>query len=96
MQLRSESAVHALLLLLGLALLVLAVVQVRAKRYAVAAVATSLGAAFILWFAVADKVPPELVGAAPYVVTLLVLSLAAQRLRVPKWIGQVYRKGQGG
>jgi simple sugar transport system permease protein len=27
---------------------------------------------------------------------LLVLSLAAQRLRVPKWIGQVYRKGQGG
>jgi simple sugar transport system permease protein len=96
MQLRSESAVHALLLLLGLALLVLAVVQVRAKRYAVAAVATSLGAAFILWFAVTDKVPPELVGAAPYVVTLLVLSLAAQRLRVPKWIGQVYRKGQGG
>jgi simple sugar transport system permease protein len=96
MQLRSESAVHALLLLLGLALLVLAAVQVRAKRYAVAAVATSLGAAFILWFAVTDKVPPELVGAAPYVVTLLVLSLAAQRLRVPKWIGQVYRKGQGG
>jgi simple sugar transport system permease protein len=96
MQLRSESAVHALLLLLGLALLVLAAVQVRAKRYEVAAVATVLGAAFILWFALTDKVPPELVGAAPYVVTLLVLSLAAQRLRVPKWIGQVYRKGQGG
>jgi simple sugar transport system permease protein len=96
MQLRSESAVHALLLLLGVALLVLAVIQLRAKRYAVASVATVLGAAFIFWFAVTDKVPPELVGAAPYVVTLLVLSLAAQRLRIPKYIGQVYRRGQGG
>jgi simple sugar transport system permease protein len=59
-------------------------------------VATVLGAAFISWFAATDKVPPELVGAAPYVVTLLVLSLAAQRLRIPKYIGQVYRRGQGG
>ncbi|WP_307849773.1 ABC transporter permease [Qaidamihabitans albus] len=96
MQLRGEDAVHALLLLLGIGLLVLAVVQVRAKRYAVAGVATVLGAAFILWFVASDQVPPELVGATPYVVTLLVLSLAAQRLRVPKWIGQTYRRGQGG
>jgi simple sugar transport system permease protein len=96
MQLRSEGAVHALLLLLGLALLALAVVQVRAKRYAVAGVAAVLGAAFVFWFAVTGKVPPELVGAAPYVVTLLVLSLASQRLRIPTWLGQVYRKGEGG
>jgi simple sugar transport system permease protein len=95
MQLRSEGAVHALLLLLGLALLALAVIQVRAKRYAVAGVAAVLGVAFVFWFAVTDKVPPELVGAAPYVVTLLVLSLAAQRLRIPTWLGQVYRKGAG-
>jgi ABC-type uncharacterized transport system permease subunit len=96
MQLRSESSVHALLLLLGLALLVLAVIQVRAKRYAVAAVATVLGLAFVLWFATTDVVPPELVSATPYVVTLLVLSLAAQRLRIPKYVGQLYRRGQGG
>jgi len=96
MQLRSESAVHALLLLLGLALLVLAVVQVRAKRFAVAVVAAVLGVAFVLWFALTDVVPPELVSATPYVVTLLVLSLAAQRLRIPKYVGQLYRRGQGG
>jgi len=36
------------------------------------------------------------VAAAIPVVTLLVLSLAAQRLRIPKYIGQVYRRGQGG
>lgn len=96
MQLRGEGAVHALLLLLGIALLVLAVVQLRAKRYVVAGVATVIGVLFILWFALTDQVPPELVSAAPYVVTLLVLSLAAQRLRVPKWIGRTYRRGEGG
>ncbi|PRX43286.1 simple sugar transport system permease protein [Prauserella shujinwangii] len=95
MQLRGEEAVHALLLLLGVALIVLAVVQVRARRYVVAGVATVLGIAFVLWFLFTDQVPAELVSATPYVVTLLVLSLAAQRLRVPKWIGQPYRRGQG-
>jgi ABC-type uncharacterized transport system permease subunit len=96
MQLRGEDSVHALLLLLGLALLVLAVIQLRAKRFAVSAVAAVLGVAFIVWFAATDQVPPELVGATPYVVTLLVLSLAAQRLRIPKYVGQLYRRGQGG
>lgn len=96
MQLRGEGAVHALLVLLGIALLVLAVVQLRAKNYVVAGVATVLGIAFILWFVFTDRVPPELVSAAPYVVTLLVLSLAAQRLRAPKWVGRTYRRGEGG
>jgi simple sugar transport system permease protein len=96
MQLRNDASVHALVLLLGLALLVLAVIQFRAKRYGVSGVALVLGIAFVLWFSVTDKVPPELVGAAPYVVTLLALSLAAQRLRMPKFDGQVWRKGQGG
>ncbi|MFD8495197.1 ABC transporter permease [Amycolatopsis sp. NPDC059657] len=95
MQLRGEESVHALLLLLGLALLVLAFIQLRAKRFAVATVAVVLGAAFILWFATTDKAPPELVTAAPYVVTLLVLSLAAQRLRIPKYVGQIFRRGEG-
>ncbi|RZS36864.1 simple sugar transport system permease protein [Herbihabitans rhizosphaerae] len=96
MQLRGADAVHALLLLLGIALLVLAVFQARARRYGIAGVAAAIGVAFLIWFASTDVLPPELVTAAPYVVTLLVLSLAAQRLRVPKWIGQSYRKGQGG
>jgi simple sugar transport system permease protein len=40
-------------------------------------------------------VPLEVVDATPYVATLLVLSLAAQRLRPPKAVGRPYRKGQG-
>lgn len=96
MQLRGADAVHALLLLLCIALLVLAVVQMLAGRRVIAAVATVLGVAFGWWFFVTDALPPELVGAAPYVVTLLVLALASQRLRMPKADGQVYRKGEGG
>lgn len=96
MQLRGSNAVHALLLLLSIALLVLAVVQFRARRVAIAAVAAVLGVAFGLWFFASDQLPPELVGAAPYVVTLLVLALAAQRLRMPKADGRVYRRGEAG
>jgi general nucleoside transport system permease protein len=96
MQLRGADAVHALLLLLGMALLGLAVIQGIARRKVLAAVAAVLGVVFILWFATTDELPPELVGAAPYVVTLLVLSLAAQRLRMPAADGRPYRRGEGG
>ncbi|OLR90511.1 ABC transporter permease [Actinokineospora bangkokensis] len=93
--LRGSAAVHALLLLLGIALLVVAVMQYRRGARVLASVAAVLGALFALWYFLSDQVPTELVGAAPYVVTLLVLGLAAQRLRVPKAVGEPYRRGQG-
>jgi ABC-type uncharacterized transport system permease subunit len=96
MQLRGSDAVHALLLLLCIALLTLAVIQTMAGRRAIAAVAAVIGVAFGWWFFATDQIAPELVGAAPYVVTLLVLALAAQRLRMPKADGQIYRRGEGG
>jgi simple sugar transport system permease protein len=96
MQLRGADAVHALLLLLCIALLVLAVIQAFAGRRTIAAVAAVLGVGFGWWFFATDAIAPELVGAAPYVVTLLVLALAAQRLRMPKADGQIYRKGESG
>jgi ABC-type uncharacterized transport system permease subunit len=95
LQLRGSGAVHALLLLLAIALLVLAVVQFMAKRPIVAGVAAVLGLAFGWWYFTSDGLPPELVGSAPYVVTLLVLGLAAQRLRMPKADGRIYRRGEG-
>ena len=96
MQLRGSDAVHALLLLLAIALLILAVVQFLAHQVAIALVAAVLGVAFGLWFFATDELPPELVGAAPYVVTLLVLALASQRLRPPKADGKIYRRGETG
>jgi simple sugar transport system permease protein len=59
-----------------------------------AAVAVVLGAIFILWFAVTRALPSELVGATPYMVTLLVLALASQRLRMPAADGRPYRRGE--
>jgi ABC-type uncharacterized transport system permease subunit len=95
MQLRGSDAVHALLLLLCIGLLVLAVIQLRSRQTVIAAVAGVLGVLFGWWFFTTDALPPELVGAAPYVVTLLVLALASQRLRMPKADGQIYRRGEG-
>jgi ABC-type uncharacterized transport system permease subunit len=95
MALRGSDAVHALLLLLCIALLVVAAFQLRAGQRTLAIVATVLGVLFGWWFFATDALPPELVGAAPYVVTLLVLALASQRLRMPKADGQIYRRGEG-
>jgi simple sugar transport system permease protein len=45
------------------------------------------------WFALTDLVPGELTGLTPYVATLLVLGVAAQRLRPPAADGIPYRRG---
>ncbi|MGQ0838337.1 ABC transporter permease [Actinokineospora sp.] len=95
MALRGSDAVHALLLLLGIALIVVAVIQYRSGHSVLSGVAAAIGVLFGWWYFSSAEVPPELVGAAPYVVTLLVLGLASQRLRVPRAVGEVYRKGQG-
>ena len=40
-----------------------------------------------------DELPQQLVKAAPYAITLLVMALASQNLRMPKADGLIYRKG---
>jgi simple sugar transport system permease protein len=47
-------------------------------------------------FLTQEGVPPEFVRFMPHLTTLLVLALAAQRLRMPAADGLPYRKGQGG
>jgi simple sugar transport system permease protein len=88
--------VHALLLLVALLLVVGAAYLVWRKRYLPALITVVLAAGMYLWYAATDEVPTQLVTATPYLVTLLVLSLSAQRLRMPKADGLPYRKGQGG
>ncbi|WP_035303738.1 ABC transporter permease [Actinokineospora inagensis] len=94
MALRGSNAVHALLLLLGIALIVVAVLQYRSGQIVLSGVAAAIGVLFGWWYFSSDQVPAELVGAAPYVVTLLVLGLASQRLRPPRFVGEPYRRGQ--
>ncbi|MFJ1863592.1 ABC transporter permease [Streptomyces sp. NPDC088097] len=95
LKLRGSETVHAMLLLIAI-LLVLAVVwQLYKKKYLQAAIAGVFAVALFLWYAFTDSVPSQFVEAMPYVTTLLVLALSAQRLRMPKADGMPYRKGQG-
>ncbi|WP_353944373.1 ABC transporter permease [Streptomyces sp. HUAS MG91] len=87
--------VHALLLLVALLLVIGAVWMLVRKKYVAGAVCAVVAAGTAAWYATTDDVPTQLVTATPYIVTLLVLSFSAQRLRMPKADGQPYRKGQG-
>lgn len=90
---RGGESVHALLLLVGLVLVALGVwFIVRGSRRAGIA-GLLVAVAVLAWFAATDLVPGELTGLTPYVATLLVLGVAAQRLRMPAADGIPYRKG---
>lgn len=93
LQLRNADAVHALLLLLAVGLAALAVLQGFRRRWLTAAVALACGAGSSVLFFTTDTLPSQVTFTAPYITTLLVLTLASQRLRMPKADGQVYRKG---
>ncbi|MFV0128146.1 ABC transporter permease [Streptomyces sp. HMX112] len=96
LQLRAGGeSVHALLLVLLVVLAGLAGWKAYRKSYLTAAVSAVVAAGVLVWYLGTDTVPTEFVSATPYVVTLLVLSLSAQRLRMPKADGMRYRKGQG-
>ena len=94
LNLRDKSAVHALLLFVAVAALVYAVVQAWRRKWATAGVTGVLGFLTLLWFLTTDEVPVEFVQMTPYVVTLLVLAVATQRLRPPAHDGKPWRKGQ--
>jgi general nucleoside transport system permease protein len=96
LRLRTPSAVHALLLLVALFMIAYAAWRFYKKARTSAIVMGVLGVGVLLWFLLTDTVPREFTGMTPYVVTLLVLSLASQRMRMPAADGQVYRKGSAG
>nr|BFD83048.1 ABC transporter permease [Streptomyces sp. Xyl84] len=96
LQLRNGGeTVHALLLLLVVLLAALAGWKLYRKALVQGVVSAVMSVLVLLWYLFTDEVPSDFVGATPYVVTLLVLSLSAQRLRMPKADGLRYRKGQG-
>ena len=87
---------EALLLLVAIGLIALAIWRLMRKQTTQGAVFGAAGVLFLVWFLTTDAVPREFTGMTPYIVTLLVLAFAAQRLRMPKADGQIYRKGSAG
>ena len=95
LQLRSDQAVHALLLFVAIGLVLGAVWLVVARRRPLAAGAVVLLALLTFWwFSASDTVPRQFIFFTPHLTTLLVLSLASQRLRPPAADGLPYRRGQ--
>ena len=96
LQLRDKSAVHGILLFVGLLVALMAVRALVRRQRLQALVCLVVAAAFTLWFSLSSVVPPGIVGFTPHITTLLVLALASQRLRPPAADGVPYRKGGAG
>jgi general nucleoside transport system permease protein len=94
LQLRSDPAVHALLLFVALLAAVLAVRAILLGRVKGAVLLAVVAVAFLVWYITSDAVPRQFVSVTPYIVTLLVLAFATQRLRPPATAGKPYRKGE--
>ena len=90
------TSVHALLLVLAVLAVLGAVWQVRRGKRVAAVVMLAVGLLMgSLYFSI-DEVPGDFTVMTPYVVTLLVLAFASQRLRMPAADGVIYRRGSAG
>jgi len=94
LQLRSDRAIHALLLFVAILLIMGALWFISRRKFVPGTVLAAISAATFIWFFASKTVPNEFITITPYVVTLLVLAIAAQRLRPPAADGRPYRKGQ--
>ncbi len=94
LRLRQASAVHALLLVIAVLLAAFALWKLYKKSYSSAVSLGVFSILFYLWWSLTDEVATEIVTATPYIATLLVLSIASQRLRMPAADGIPYRKGE--
>ena len=95
LQLRSNSSILALLLFVSIAMAAACGWLLVRKRTGPALAVAVLAGLIFWWHATATKVANEWIAITPYVVTLAVLAMAAQRLRPPAADGRRYRKGQG-
>ncbi len=94
MQLRSGEAIHALLLVIVIGMVALAAWQLYRRRMVPGVVSLAVAGLVFFWYSNTDSVPDQVSYVTPYVATLLVLSLASQRLRMPAADGKPYIKGQ--
>lgn len=88
--------VHALLLLVAVFLLAYSVFKFRAGELTTAIVVAVIALGALVWYFTTTRVPSAFTGMTPYVITLFVISVASQRLRMPAADGKPYRRGSAG
>ncbi|MDP7550422.1 MAG: ABC transporter permease [Acidimicrobiales bacterium] len=94
LQLRDRTAVHALLLLTGVAVGLIALRSLKRSQPVGAGVLLLISALMLWWYLMTDSVMSELPPVTPHIATLIVLVFATSRLRMPAADGMRYRKGQ--
>lgn len=94
LRLRDPATALALLLFIGIGLALVAVWSFSRGRSGAGTVQGLIGAGFLLAYFTLEEVPNQFLFITPYLITLLVLALAAQRLRPPAADGLRYRKGE--
>ncbi len=94
LQLRSPKAVHGLLIIVAVFLLILSIKTFFEKKYKVSTVSLLLSAAFLIWFMNSTTIPNQFVYFTPHITTLIVLSFANQRIKLPEKIGVPYKRGE--
>ena len=95
LQARSDDGVHALLLVFAIGIGAYGAWLLWRRRFVAGVIGVGAAVGLVLWYRDTESLPQQLVYVTPYVTTLLVLSLASQRLRMPAADGLIYRKGEG-
>ncbi|GAB2686116.1 ABC transporter permease [Thalassiella azotivora] len=90
----SSQAVLALLLVIAIVLAVLAVRALRRARRLQGGLLAAGAVLAVTGWAALDSLPREVTTSTPYIVTLVVLATASQRLRPPKAVGSRFRRGE--
>jgi len=94
LQLRSPQAVHGLLIIVSIFLLILTLKTFFEKNYKASILSFLFSAAFLVWFMNSTSIPNQFVYFTPHITTLIVLSFANQRIKLPEKIGVPYKKGE--
>lgn len=94
LQLRSEEAIHGLLLVIGIFLLIITIKNLISKNRNSSIISGIFALGFIFWFVNSTSVPIQFIYFTPHLTTLVVLSFSSQKLRIPKADGIPYKKGE--
>lgn len=92
MQSQVNETAHALLVVGALVVAVLAVRALVMAKWRTGAILAVITGLLWFWYQQTDELPSQLIPYFPHFATLLVLVLAAQRLRMPAALGVIYRR----
>jgi simple sugar transport system permease protein len=91
---RGPDVVRAFILAVAIVLLIASIYSITRSKVRSAVIQGSVGLGFLVFYMLVSDVPPALLIAVPYLITLLVLAAASQRLRPPAADGARYARGE--